>query len=1500
MSNRGQLEIIRPGGEITFYSLDTARGVTNIGRHPDNDVKLDGPGVADHHAVLDHRNKPYNIVILGEEGTTSLAGKPLTPNKPVEMHDWNTLKIGSHLVVLLERTEGDVPIAKEPLPTQPVRKDSPLAHESGRPHDEIDTYIRVELDSRECDVTVEQQAQYELSITNGGDLTAEFIVTVEGGRHSWVSSTPPSLSLNEGEDKRVRVGITPPRHPSSRAGIHHVAIVVKSRQYPGHSSRIYATMTIAPYYDFSVDELDPKQQTIGAITWKGFVRWGRSLLGKLFRKLATTDKRGRSGKTRVKVTNKGNSKVAFHLVARDDANACSFEFEVPGETASLAQEIETELVSDKSVHVPIYITPLFPPFVGLRKQSHPFTVTVAALAQEARLMPRSLIGQVHVRPRIGSGLLLTLAVLFVVLVVVPVILFARPRVEWFSADSESINSGDTVMLRWGVAGFSPRLRIEETRYDASEAIIYPLNSEDRQRQMEPDGDATYTIVAENVVSDIFGFISRGERSVEIKVESLARIVSFSINDGDLLDWGHEDDVLLSWEVEGEFDKIVFNSPKLGTVSVYSATGIYTAPVDAFYDLTIYSGERMIGPERVTAEFQNPPPSIESFTAEDRDDVVEIEVESANDDGNDIIIYEVAYGTSVQIEWSVQHAPDIYLYKTVSHFPEIALGRRRPDKPNYPTKPISKTTQYRLEASGVLSGVVESRYIKFVIKSQGASPPPYDVTSSSSFTDSLTLSWKYDLTRGGHDPNDTYFPIGFRIYRAPAPYTDFSSVADTDALNENMREWTDDSDILCEHVYYVVAVYEEYVGDNTDAVVTETHPSEHYKSWPCPPSDLDSAVDSQTRIDLSWQDHSSDESNFYIESSSDGITDWETKGVTRTNSTNYAVTGLDCGTRYYYRVRAYRASDSQHSPYSKQTFAATQPCSPKTPINLIAEADPQGQNILLRWIDESSDESEFRIERRAAETNTSWMQIATVDADVTSYPNTDFECGLTYYYRVRAYRDSDHQYSDYSGDVLVIALCPPVTPSNLNATVDSQTQITLRWAHDSPDEQTFRIQRSLDGKTGWTRIDNRPVNDTIYADTELTCNTTYHYRVRAYRDSNTQYSKYSNVVSDTTQACPPPKPINLNATAVSQTQIDLVWQSESLDGLTFYIERSLDNTTWTKINDVGVSDTNYADTVDRCGISYYYRVRASRVGDGQHSDYSDSSSTIPPCPPPAAPSNLSATAVSQMQIDLKWQNNSPDATIFHIEFLPEGGTSWTPIGTVGGAYDYYSSSGLDCNTTYDYRVRAHRDSDNQHSDYSNVVSATTQDCPPPPPNTLVATSVGQMQISLTWQDGSSGKTAFHVERSPDGNSNWKELGSVEAGVTDFLDTVENCDTPYYYRVRARAGDDQYSVFSNVASVTPQCSSLAAPTNLSAITVSSTQIDLTWQDNSSDGSAFHIERSQDELVWTEIAIVESGIESYSDATLICNTTYYYRVRAVRASDGRYSGYSNVDSATTSMCP
>ncbi len=167
--------------------------------------------------------------------------------------------------------------------------------------------------------------------------------------------------------------------------------------------------------------------------------------------------------------------------------------------------------------------------------------------------------------------------------------------------------------------------------------------------------------------------------------------------------------------------------------------------------------------------------------------------------------------------------------------------------------------------------------------------------------------------------------------------------------------------------------------------------------------------SDTQIDLAWNDVLMGETNYRVERSPDGISNWSEIATLPATTTTYQNIGLSCGT-YYYRVRGYFSGSSSYSLYSNVANATTTACA-TAPSNLTAIPLDDGR-IQLNWIDNASDETEYRLERSPDGLN-NWMEIGIAPADTTTYTNVSLICGTPYHYRVRAYRASDMTYSAYS-------------------------------------------------------------------------------------------------------------------------------------------------------------------------------------------------------------------------------------------------------------------------------------------------------------------------------------------------------------------------------------------------------------------------------------------------------------------------------------------------------
>ena len=191
--------------------------------------------------------------------------------------------------------------------------------------------------------------------------------------------------------------------------------------------------------------------------------------------------------------------------------------------------------------------------------------------------------------------------------------------------------------------------------------------------------------------------------------------------------------------------------------------------------------------------------------------------------------------------------------------------------------------------------------------------------------------------------------------------------------------------------------------------------------------------------------------------------------------------------------------------------------PLAPTQLTSTAESTSQ-INLTWLDNSTNETGFRIERCAGAACTGFVQIASVAANIAAYQDNGLTGGLPYTYRVRAFTADNT--SNWSNIATAVTVLP--APSSLTATAVSSSQINLGWLDNSTTELGFRIERCAGAScTNFVEIATVGANTAAYQSTGLVAGTTYRFRVRAYTaySSVTYYSQYSAPVTTATLAAP---------------------------------------------------------------------------------------------------------------------------------------------------------------------------------------------------------------------------------------------------------------------------------------------------------------------------------------------------------------------------------------------
>jgi fibronectin type 3 domain-containing protein len=167
----------------------------------------------------------------------------------------------------------------------------------------------------------------------------------------------------------------------------------------------------------------------------------------------------------------------------------------------------------------------------------------------------------------------------------------------------------------------------------------------------------------------------------------------------------------------------------------------------------------------------------------------------------------------------------------------------------------------------------------------------------------------------------------------------------------------------------------------------------------------------------------------------------------------------------------------------------------------------------------------------------------------------------------------------------VNVAPPTAPSSLAATV-TNWNVVLTWPASST-ATSYNVKRAVAYGGPYTLLDN--VTTTNYTDTTPVSGTNYYYSVSALNVGGESANSSTVIVPAQVFS-----PTGLSATAVSGTQIALVWNAFT-NATSYNVKRSpVSGGSYTTI--ANVTATNYTDTVASVGVGNYYVVSAFVVGE----------------------------------------------------------------------------------------------------------------------------------------------------------------------------------------------------------------------------------------------------------------------------------------------------------------
>jgi fibronectin type 3 domain-containing protein len=575
---------------------------------------------------------------------------------------------------------------------------------------------------------------------------------------------------------------------------------------------------------------------------------------------------------------------------------------------------------------------------------------------------------------------------------------------------------------------------------------------------------------------------------------------------------------------------------------------------------------------------------------------------------------------------------------------------------------------------------------------------------------------------------------------------------------------------------------------------------------------------------------------------------------------------------------------------------------KAPANLAVDAITEDR-VELSWDDRSGNETGFEVER--AVEGESFRVLATTDADTTSVSDATIALGAVYSYRVRAIGDKKRSaYSNVvEAEIIFDRDTAPTAPQYLEASDVSATALVLTWVDTSTNETGFEIERSRQADFDNADTLTADMNQARYEDSGLTPDTRYYYRVRAIGDIGP--SAYSQTLVVDTPALPltaPPAASQLSAQAVSASRITLTWTDNADNEAGFILMTSQDASTYEALFTTAENVTTYAHEGLLPDTTYYYYVIAfNSAGESEASAVAQARTQPEPTLPPTAPDNLDYSELTSNSVRLTWVDRSDDEEGFRLERSRSIDFTVVDSVTLDPDTATYQDSNLLPSTRYYYRVLAfNQDGD---SDYSAPLTFVTPDeaVPLTAPTALSLVEVTTSSITLTWQDNADNEEGFGIEVSTDGGQTFAPLDTTAADTTAYTHNGLDADTTYHYRVYAYLGA-QSSDYSNVLEATTDPAAPeapAAPSELTAISVGSDSITLTWQDNADNEEGFQLERAEDDaFTATTVIDLDADAHDYIDSGLTADTPYYYRLLAYNSIGN--SDYAGPISVTTASEP
>lgn len=591
-----------------------------------------------------------------------------------------------------------------------------------------------------------------------------------------------------------------------------------------------------------------------------------------------------------------------------------------------------------------------------------------------------------------------------------------------------------------------------------------------------------------------------------------------------------------------------------------------------------------------------------------------------------------------------------------------------------------------------------------------------------------------------------------------------------------------------------------------------------------------------------------------------------KLLKKQSGTSYTFVKAVCGVEYYFKVVPYQKVGKENI---EGTASEIGPKATTLDIPALTISKVSYTKVVLKWGKISGAkkyELEFSDDKEKLISGNGTKKVVSKN----SYTYNGLTPGKTYFYRIRAIRDSYG--TEYSEPIEVTLKELEVTKekaelSLVKATAYNKIKITWNkqakasgyelWYAAStsdlsePEENEYKLLKKQTART--------------YTFSKAECGKTYYFKVRSYQkvEGVLDYGMFSDVKSEKTELVT----TSLNVSKVDYTQVSLKWKKVTgAKGYQLYAaesENDLKSETGSCYLVGTTKSTSYTHKGLSYGETYYYKLKAIR------DDYTGEDSNVVSAELPFMKvENLTAAPSTYNSIKISWKKLK-GVKGYKIYYSTDPGARYEDYKLLKTqSATSFNFKGAECGIPYYFCVQPYQvvSKTNVYGEYSLIESEPTELAVPVPS----ISAVEYNQVKIKWKK-ITGATSYEVYVSQAEDEIPILLGTVTA--TSYADKEVEVDRSYYYRVKA-VRNDYSTEFSEAVYANVSYKELK---NVKASSTDDGKIVISW-DEVPGMTTYVVERytSEADALNSENGIsFETKKTSYKDSDLKVNKRYYYKV-------------------------